>query len=681
MIVSSNNKKNDCGLGGSGPGRFDFFDMDLKRHIHNSDEEGEGGNFSSSSSGSSSSYNGCSYSDDDQRHHRTITSKKSKDSKKKKGISSSKKRKIEKKHKKSSSSRSSRRRDEKKRRKEKKDRKRKERDYDSSSDANSSPESHNSEHKRSRKEPKSKKRLKREKQDEDGDVDRIVSSHPPVDPRSTNLARALNSLLRDHAPMATELPLILIRLAGGTMMDLRHMTNASAAQGLQTVLSCLEPFGVAADNHVWSFSTPASGSSRQRRDELVLLRVVRSLLDEVGVNMETVLKFECSPVVNDEDAESSRPSDGRQSNLKPSAPSSLSPHDDGDSERDILQNAMRERTMQFLTSFLDQDASLGQQLAGLCATIASGESVSIDGLPDERLKEGLSSLFEACGLEKSEMEEQADEDDDDDNESDVDEDSGPTFGYGLPDGMSRDDVCLRLAAVMETCREKPRSRRVMGPMIGTPEDIDHARKLPSHERNAETNEYDDNDDEDDDEGPLLPNAVPRGPTIPLELIKAQAERRELELKATAAGVDIPLTDASGREEWILLPGKYDFLSGIKTGQTVTKSRGFQNKKVGGTNDEVPPAVHPAIQRELDKIIAAHEEARGPSLMEQHRQKVATQKEAAAAEAAARGSKKNWDWNRDKDLDAGRRVDKDALRMVLGGAADGLKTKFQGGLNH
>jgi len=45
-----------------------------------------------------------------------------------------------------------------------------------------------------------------------------------------------------------------------------------------------------------------------------------------------------------------------------------------------------------------------------------------------------------------------------------------------------------------------------------------------------------------------------------------------------------------------------------------------------------------------------------------------------------GGKKEWKWSRDKDLDAGRRVDKDALGMILGGAAGDLKSKFSGGFN-
>ena len=46
--------------------------------------------------------------------------------------------------------------------------------------------------------------------------------------------------------------------------------------------------------------------------------------------------------------------------------------------------------------------------------------------------------------------------------------------------------------------------------------------------------------------------------------------------------------------------------------------------------------------------------------------------------AAKQNKGAYGWNRDKDLDAGRRVDKDALKVILGGGGNELKDKFQGG---
>jgi hypothetical protein len=91
--------------------------------------------------------------------------------------------------------------------------------------------------------------------------------------------------------------------------------------------------------------------------------------------------------------------------------------------------------------------------------------------------------------------------------------------------------------------------------------------------------------------------------------------------------------------------------------------------------EVAAPVDPAVQAEMDAIMDLHRQARGPSLLEQHRLKKSEEK----AEAE-KGGKAEWKWSRDKDLDDGRRVDKNNLKMIMGGAASNLKDKFQGGFN-
>jgi hypothetical protein len=79
-------------------------------------------------------------------------------------------------------------------------------------------------------------------------------------------------------------------------------------------------------------------------------------------------------------------------------------------------------------------------------------------------------------------------------------------------------------------------------------------------------------------------------------------------------------------------------------------------------------VDPEIQRQMDELQAEHDALRGPSLMDAHRDK----KREAKAEAKAKGGARGW--NRDKDLDAGRKVDKNNLKNLMNGAA-GLKDKF------
>ena len=122
---------------------------------------------------------------------------------------------------------------------------------------------------------------------------------------------------------------------------------------------------------------------------------------------------------------------------------------------------------------------------------------------------------------------------------------------------------------------------------------------------------------------------------------------------------------------MLDPGKFDFLSSIKAGNPM-KSRTFQAKSKGEASEPSSRAMDPKIKAEMDAIMQAHTDARGPTLVEQHRLKKKQEKEEKA------GKKGQWNWNRDKDLDSGRRVDKNALHMVLGGASEDLKKKFQGG---
>jgi hypothetical protein len=536
---------------------------------------------------------------------------------------------------------------EKKKSKKKKDRKRKEGSSSSESDSYHSEEVDDVDsYKRRRKDRKRRKRSI----DDNVNVDSIEDGANKFDNRNRTIIRALHDLLQDHPNFAADLPLILIRLAGGTMFDLTQMTDAAVAHALQTVFESLDGFGVTQheENGMWLLKNPPGTN---RRDELVLLRVIRALLDEAGISIDKIGQFEQN--------EESRRSEDRNS-IGRATPAG----EEAQNGRLSLDNhAVKESTFQLLVKFQSNDAELGLQLAGLCQTIAEGESVSIDGLPNGRLKEALESLFLECGLEKSEMEH---DESDEEEEGDDGDDKTPLFGYGVPDSADRLEVQGNLAAVMAACREGPPKRRALGPS-----------RMPTEAELAAA-AFQKEVDEDEEDGPMLPGAALKrrqGPTLPLELIKAEAEHRELELKATAAGVPLPSMEG-GREEWMIIPGKYDFLEGIKSGNPM-KSRTFKNKK-SRADEEADVPIHPAMQAELDAIIEAHQDARGPSLMDQHR--AAKQREKEAAEANRAGKAADWKWSRDQDLDAGRRVDKDALGMILGGAADNLKTKFQGGFN-
>ena len=484
---------------------------------------------------------------------------------------------------------------------------------------------------------------------DDGTTEKASSSSGS--PRGQMIAKALHDLLTDKPDFASELPLVLIRLAGGTTFDLRQVTDPGIAMGLQAVFESLQAFGVQKQESsgMWMFQNPPGAS---RRDELVLLRVVRSFLDDVGVTMEKVVNFDEKKRIEKNQPQPAVKADGTIL---------------GQEER----QKMKELTFKILEKFRSKDATLGSQLASLCMTIVDGESVSVDGIPDDDLKAALESLFQACGLEKSEIEEDEEEDDDDDDDDESDE--SPLMGYGLSaSGDSNNDIVqMKVATIMAACREGPPKRKSVGPM---------RRPATAEEEQAANAIYGANiakkaDEEDEDDGPLLPGEARKAkrPAMSLETIKAQAEYRELELKSAAAGVPMP-SQNGGREEWMMNPGEHTFLDGIKSGTTI-KSRGFQNKKARGGEDA--PQVHPAVQAEMDAIMHAHENARGPSLMDIYQSKKAQEKELAAS---ASDGKNKFNWSRDADLDAGRRVDKNALGMILGGAADNLKTKFAGGFN-
>ena len=543
---------------------------------------------------------------------------------------SSKSREKDKKHKKHSKSNGSKRH-KKTHRKDSKSSRRRDKDADSyGSDSVDS----RSRRKRPKKAKKRRKRPRSETESIHDDREGLAASKESG-ARSHILTQALCHLFTARPVFAQELPILLIRLAGGSTFDLRQMNDHVASTALKGVLECLEEFGVQKSNTgEWLFQAPPG-----RKDERVLLRVIRSLLDEVGVTMKAVV------------AQETKLAEAQKTASTEANKSKMELEESTRTPQDPSLDRIKDLTSNLVLKYQNNDADLAFQLSGLCQSIAKGESISVDGLPDVALKTSLQEIFEECGLEKSEM---ADDEDSSDEDETEEENTEPTMGYGLPEGAD-DTIHLRLAAVTEACRNP--KRRVLGPTRPTQQEV--ATTYAS---------------EDEEEGPALPGQERRrrGPALPAHLVKAQAEHRELVLKATAAGIEIP-THVGGREEWMVVPGKFDFLSNIKSGQPM-KSRGFQNKKTRGDEQDAPVPIHPAIQAEMDSILQAHQDARGPSLMDQHRAKKKQERNAEA------GKKEDWKWNRENDLDAGRRVDKDALHEVLGGASDNLKTKFHGGFN-
>lgn len=499
-------------------------------------------------------------------------------------------------------------------------------------------------HKKDKKKRKDKKKKKSRRAHRDaddsespvnGDSDRLLE-------RNHDLAQALCSLFDGHPALASDLPIMLIRLTGGASFNLSQMTDVDAANGLARVFECLQPFGVEhQEGSAWVWKNPAGGGSSRSNNsntgvELVLVRVVRALLDQIGLTSLAVDRFENPPPSPQKEVHERVP----------------------DRSRDALESSIERQATEMLKSF--REGNLASELAVLCKMILEGEVIALDGLPDERLRVALEYLFASCGLEKSEMEVDSDDE--------AGEDDAAAMGYGLPESNNESAKAM-LTSVLQVCHTKPATtvsrRPVKGPMMH-PESYDNDGEAQyANEGNVSS---------DEDEGPLPVGVADKARASKLsnEQVKAIAARRARELACAKQGIELDPSDGNVREEWMLVPGKFDFFSAIKSGQPI-RSRQFDAKSKA---EGVGPVeqVDPAIQAEIHAIKYAYEEARGPSLMEEHR-------DAKRIEASQKqpGGKDSWKWNRDKDLDAGRRVDKDALNMILGGAGSDLKNKFQSSL--
>ena len=267
---------------------------------------------------------------------------------------------------------------------------------------------------------------------------------------------------------------------------------------------------------------------------------------------------------------------------------------------------------------------------------------------DFRLQATLAQLFDLVGLELVEMEDEEDgpgEEDDQGDSPNVEK----TLGYAVPDEVDAQRIVLsNLHEVLRVCKYRSSG---------------NTQHAPSSWRgsNDESKEIDSGSD-DDDEGPA--------PLGTMAAVKASKRKR---IPRIQTGQESQ-AEEGGREEWMMVPGEHDFLKGISKS---TRGRTFKNEKQRGqpiASDSNRPAepINAEVLEEVNAIQRAYEQSRGPSLLDAHRQK---QRETKESEKG----KNDWKWNREKNLDDGRRVDKNALHMVMGNASTELKNKFAGRL--
>lgn len=182
-----------------------------------------------------------------------------------------------KKHKKEKKRKKHRHSESDKKRKRKKDSRR---DYDSSSNSDSSEEKHR---KRSKRDFKTKKR---ERKSSETKVEKQRSKYDDFVP-------LVHELLSEHDSddLATELPYLLIRLASGATLNLAQMPNQNVAKSLGKIFSVL---GCTDDGEGWKFDDGGiiNHSKSGSETSLVLVKLSRHLMEEQGITMEAIEKFE-----------------------------------------------------------------------------------------------------------------------------------------------------------------------------------------------------------------------------------------------------------------------------------------------------------------------------------------------------------------------------------------------------
>jgi len=479
----------------------------------------------------------------------------------------------------------------------------------------SSSDEENDEEKR-----RERKKMKKRSRTNHDDDHQNKKTRQTDEERHYQFANALVNLFDDHPALSTELPFMLIRLASGNSLDLSQMSDATAASGLEQVFQTMTRFGLVHQNKSWTWNSPSTPAGSNTKSELLLLRIARTLLNQVGVTMEAVENF------------------GKKKKKDFSEHFSEDPVTKGTPVTKVIQTETIELLEHFGKKRIDVVPSLADQLGGLCQMVIKGEPIHIDGIQDEQLRLALEKVFLVAGL------------------MDCEGDRNVT-GYCLPSDTKHYEIARsNIETVLYTCRQS----QIRGPLPAS-----MSTTIPS-------SAFFGGDDSDVDDGPVPADSQSRRTaTMPRETIQAMAVKRKDDLDRLNPNY-AQEQESGDRDEWMLHPGEHDFLQGIIS----TKARSFQNKKVREPQmmDAAPEIMDPKVQAEVDAIYAAHKEARGPSLMDQHRAKVLEE----ASKKAAKQNKGAYGWNRDKDLDAGRRVDKDALKVILGGGGNELKDKFQGG---
>ena len=445
------------------------------------------------------------------------------------------------------------------------------------------------------------------------------------------------------------------------------MPDRNLAQLLGYVFESLKVHGMElASNGAWKWGNAMVNSGgKQRGDELALLRLTRALLNGVGFTMDKVESYEEGQLQQMKQLQQEAQLQ-EKANRKESAPTAENNNGTKTAQEDEKDVRHRKRVERMSSTILDRfdpknsstsESSLANELQGICSVLMEGESVQLDGIENAKLRATLAQLFQLIGLDLVEIEDEEDDEGDEVEQGGYGANSDEKeMGYALPDVDDiRERVSSNLNEVLRVCRFRSSGGTENAPKAWAAK--------PTMNKGKEESSSD-----DDDDGP-----APLGTIAAAKASKRKRLLSQVRNNATAGAID-----EGGREEWMMVPGEHDFLSGIKAGsEKSTRSRTFKNERNRGQSiaAQANQPINPQVLEEVTAIQKAYEQSRGPSLFDAHRQTVQEEKERQQA-----SGKQDWKWSRDKNLDDGRRVDKNALHSVMGGASTELKSKFHGSLH-
>ena len=518
--------------------------------------------------------------------------------------------------------------------------------------------------KRARKEKKKKDKKKRKKRSRQQGRSRSPSSSPPTAPPTAppgahELAASLTRLFNSYPDMPHSFPLLLVQLGQGTTYNLSQMPDQNRAGLLGAVFRALGIHGMELGSNGWRWINAASSGGRQKGDDLALLRLARALLNGVGITMDRVKRYEEEQIhalkrVQQQLAQSTE--EKRVTSEVQAKGTTL--HRVEESENLVRHKKRIERmTSQLLDRFDSKNSSssassLANELKGICDVMLQGESVQLEGIENGKLKATLTQLFQLVGLQLVEMEQE--EEDGEERSIDDGHKEEKCMGYTLPPD-DKDPAASYLSEVLRTCHFRSSGGAEGAPTSWAADPAKLAEKRHHQEESSS----------DEDTGPA--------PLGTMAAVQAAKRKRPPKVQTETGPSG---TEEGGREEWMMVPGEHDFLKGIQAGGAKSfRGRTFKNERNHGqpiaaaSHSSAP--IRPEILEEVSAIREAYEQSRGPSLFDAHR------KQQQETKQRQQGQAKEWKWSREGNLDEGRRVDKNALHTVLGGARTELKSKFHG----